>query len=131
MNDARERGMSHATVWLDHREARIFRLSSPDVDKSTVRPMMHPERKQSRGEPGNKHHPDDEQRFFAEVSNALSGYAHILVVGPSSAKIEFVNYARACNHTLEERIEGIETVDHPSDRQIVAFGRKYFTLASD
>lgn len=123
--------MSHATVWLDHREARIFRLSSPNVDKSTVRPMMHPDRKHSRGESAHTHHPDDDRRFFAEVSNALSGYAHILVVGPSTAKLEFVSYARESNQVLEQRIAGIETVDHPTDRQIVAFGRKYFKLDSD
>jgi len=123
--------MSHATVWLDHREARIFRLSSPTVDKSTVRPVAHPDRKHSRGEPGNHHHPDDDHRFFAEVSSALSGYAHILVVGPSNAKLEFMSYAKSTNHALEERIDGVETVDHPSDRQIVAFGRKYFKLDCD
>jgi hypothetical protein len=123
--------MSHATVWLDHREARIFRLSSPDVDKSTVRPMLHPERWHSRGESAPTAHPDDDRRFFADLSNALSGYAHILVIGPSSAKTQFVSYAHDCNRGLEQRIDGVETVDHPTDRQVVALGKKYFKLQDD
>jgi len=123
--------MSYATIWLDHREARIFRLSSRGVDKATLRPMLHPERRHSRGESAATAHPDDDRRFFADISAALSGYAHILVIGPSSAKLELVEYAHERDHTLEDRIDGVQTVDHPTDRQIVALGKKYFKLADE
>ena len=120
--------MSHATVWLDHREARIFRLAAHEIDKATVLAMLHPQRDPSRGEAGAVEHPDDDTRFFEELSRALSGYQHILVVGPSSAKHEFVSYAHKQNLPLEQRIDGVETDDHPTDGQIVAFGKKYFKL---
>jgi stalled ribosome rescue protein Dom34 len=93
--------------------------------------MLHPERRHPRGESATTAHPDDDRRFFADVSAALSGYAHILVIGPSTAKLEFVRYARERDHTLGERIDGVETVDHPSDKQIVEFGKKYFKLTDD
>lgn len=93
--------------------------------------MLHPGRRHPRGESATTDHPDDERRFFADVSAALSGYAHILVIGPSTAKLEFAKYAHERNHALEERIDGIETVDHPTDKQIVEFGKKYFKLTDD
>jgi stalled ribosome rescue protein Dom34 len=120
--------MSHATVWLDHREAKVFRLASIGIDKSTLRAMLHPQRRHPRGEGGAVEHPDDEMRFFQDLSRALAGYQHILVIGPSTAKLEFVSYARTQDPTLEQRIDGVETVDHPTDGQIVAFGKKYFKL---
>ena len=30
------------------------------------------------------------------------------------------------DHALETKVVGIETVDHPSDGQLVAFAKKYF-----
>jgi hypothetical protein len=33
------------------------------------------------------------------------------------------------DHALEAKVVGIETVDHPSDGQIVAFAKKYFKRA--
>ncbi|HET9990895.1 MAG TPA: hypothetical protein VFQ65_20330 [Kofleriaceae bacterium] len=90
--------------------------------------MLHPQRRYPQGEAGTVDHPDDETRFFQDLARALAGYQHILVVGPSSAKLEFVSYAHAQDPTLEQRIDGVETVDHPTDGQIIAFGKKYFKL---
>ena len=53
----------------------------------------------------------------------------ILVVGPSVTKLRFLRYAQEHDRALESRIAGIETVDHPTDRQIVAYARNYFELA--
>ena len=52
----------------------------------------------------------------------------MLVVGPSTAKLEFLRYVHKHDHGLETQIEGVETVDHPSDKQLVAYARKYFKL---
>jgi hypothetical protein len=47
-------------------------------------------------------------------------------VGPSTAKLDFSRYLHKHDPALEARIVGIETVDHPSDGQLVAYARKYF-----
>jgi hypothetical protein len=36
---------------------------------------------------------------------------------------------REHDHGLEGRIVGLETVDHPTDGQLVAFARSYFDIA--
>jgi hypothetical protein len=48
----------------------------------------------------------------------------------SSAKLEFLRYLHEHEPRLESRVIGIETVDHPTDAQIVAMARMTF-VASD
>jgi hypothetical protein len=68
--------------------------------------------------------PDDAKRFFDEVAQSLAGTEKVLIVGPSSAKLEFSRHLHTHDAALEARVVGIETVDHPSDGQIVAYAKK-------
>jgi hypothetical protein len=63
------------------------------------------------------------------VAQALDGFSEVLVMGPSTAKLEFVKYAQEHDKALAPKIVGVETVDHPTDAQIVAHVRKYFRAA--
>jgi stalled ribosome rescue protein Dom34 len=116
----------HAAVWIDHKEANIFAIARDEVEKDIVlapHPVHH---KHPRGPEGVKAHPEEAKRFFHEVARSLDGSDEILVVGPSTAKLEFIRYVHAHDHALEPKIVGIETVDHPSDGQLVAYARAYF-----
>jgi stalled ribosome rescue protein Dom34 len=132
MNDAkRVDTMAYAAVWLDHREARVFRLGSQHVDKLTVRVPQHLHRRHAKGESGAKEHPDDATRFFHELAKSLDSYRHILIVGPSTAKLDFVRFVRGHHRALTSRIDGVATVDHPTDGQVAALGNRYFRLHDD
>jgi stalled ribosome rescue protein Dom34 len=122
--------MSYAAVWLDHREARVFRLGSR-IDEVTVRTPRHVHRRHPKGESGAKEHPDDRKRFFHELTRSLAEYQHVLLVGPSTAKLAFVRYVHEHNRALESRIDGVETVDHPTDAQVAAFGKRFFKFDDD
>jgi hypothetical protein len=45
-------------------------------------------------------------------------------------KLLFLRYLHKSDPALEARIVGLETVDHPTDRQIVAYVRQYFHPAN-
>jgi stalled ribosome rescue protein Dom34 len=125
------RGMpTHAVVWIDHQEARIFHVHPDAADETTVLAPQHQMHRHPKGRGEAREHPDDAARFFGEVARALDGVDAILIVGPSSAKLEFFRYVHAHERHLESRVVGIETADHPTDRQIVARARSYFK-ASD
>ena len=47
------------------------------------------------------------------------------VVGPSTAKLEFVRQLHKHDRALDQKIVGLETVDHPIDAQLVAYVKKY------
>lgn len=117
----------HAAVWIDHKEARVFSIHPENADETTVMaPLHNVHHKHPTGPEGAREHPDDAKRFFHEVARALEGSEEILVVGPGAAKLEFLRYVHRHEHKLESTIVGIETVDHPTDGQLVAYAKTYF-----
>jgi stalled ribosome rescue protein Dom34 len=117
---------THAVIWIDHNEARVFHVHPEAADEATVLAPQHHIHRHPKGRGEAREHPDDEHRFFQEVAKALAGADAILLVGPSSAKLEFFRYVHTHEHALEPKVVGIETADHPTDGQIVARARSYF-----
>ena len=116
----------HVTVWIDHDEARIFHVDAETLSEQTVRSPNHHVRRHAKGSAAEHRHPTDAHQFFAAVVKALEGAERVLVVGPSTAKLQFIHYAYKHDPTLEPRIVGVETVDHPTDGQLMAYSKRYF-----
>lgn len=115
-------------VWIDHREARVFHVTEDAFDETTIATPQHVHRSHPRGESGAKEHPDDAKRFFYEVARSLASSSHILLVGPSTAKLELLQYLHRHEHAIAVSVVGVETVDHPTDPQVAAYTRTYFKL---
>jgi len=116
----------HAVVWLDHNEARVMHVSPDDVEKSVIPPANPPRHLQrKRGSVSGSRQPEDQQ-YYHDVVEALSGATEILIVGPGHAKLELIKHIHAHDHDVVQKVVGVETVDHPGDGQLVAFARKYF-----
>ena len=60
------------------------------------------------------------------ITEALRGAQEILVVGPAQAKLQLIKHIHARAADMVKNIVGVETVDHPTDGQLVAYARKYF-----
>lgn len=119
----------HAAVWLDHEQARVFLFHQDDVDLVRLEPD-HPYRHlHVRSDPtGGKRAPND-PAFFEDIRQALADAAEFVVVGPGSAKLELVKWIHRHARELEPRLVGVETVDHPTDGQLVAYAKRYFRAA--
>jgi stalled ribosome rescue protein Dom34 len=111
----------HALVWIDHKEAKIYRLDS-EVDPTTIKPSHHFKLTTT----AEHAHPADEHHFFRAIEEALGDVEEILITGPGGAKLELVKYAHKSDAGFERRIVGVETVDHPTDGELVAHGHKFF-----
>jgi stalled ribosome rescue protein Dom34 len=122
---------TRVAVWIDQQEARVFHIHPETVDENTVLAPQHHIHRHPKGQGEPREHPDDQRRFFAEVARGLGDTDAILIVGPSSAKLELLRYLREHHHTLEAHVVGLETVDHPTDGQIVAHARHYFKARSN
>jgi stalled ribosome rescue protein Dom34 len=121
---------THVAVWLDHKEARVFTFHFDNAAEASVSAPPHNDHhKHTRGQEGLKEHPEDTKRFYHDLVATLQDAAELLVVGPGSAKLEFIRYLHTHDHALEAKVIGVETVDHPSDGQIVAYANKYFKKA--
>jgi stalled ribosome rescue protein Dom34 len=122
--------MTHAVIWIDHKEARIFHVHPEAVDEATVlSPQHHIHRHpKSRGEA--RERPEDTKHFFDAIARELGRLDAILIVGPSSAKLEFFRFVHEHHRRIESKVLGSGTADHPTCGKIVARAEIYFK-ASD
>ena len=116
----------HAIVWLDHSAAHVMHISPDDVEKSVVHPAKpHTHLHAKSGVVGSGRQAEDKSYYHAIVE-ALKGAQEILVVGPAQAKLQLIKHIHAHDHDMANKVVGVETVDHPSDAQLVTYARKYF-----
>lgn len=124
----------HAVVWIDHAEAHVIHISPDDVEASILRPAKSPHKLHHKrgmdkgGAVGTGRTPED-QHFYHEVVEALKDAQEILIVGPAGAKLNLIKHIHGHDKNIVDKVIGVETVDHPSDAQLVAYARKYFSAA--
>jgi stalled ribosome rescue protein Dom34 len=119
----------HAVAWIDHNEAHIIHFNADQSEELTV----HSKHRNSHlhhksGQLGDGRTPEDHS-FYQAASDALIGAEKILIVGPANAKSELEKHMKHHAKDLATGIVGVETVDHPTDGQILKLARKYFDAA--
>jgi stalled ribosome rescue protein Dom34 len=116
----------HAAVWIDHNEARIFHLTPESFEEEKIEsPHAHTKLHRKTGTTTNGHAAED-QNYYHDVAQNLSGADEVLIVGPANAKYELMKHIELHDHELESKVVGVESMDHPTEPQIAAFARKYF-----
>ena len=117
----------HAAIWIDYREARVFHFSPSDVETLVLRPD-HPTRHiHHKANSIGSGHASTSPDYLRAVSESVSDAGAVLITGPANAKTELVEFIRLHDPKLAKVIAGVETVDHPTDAQLVAYARKYLT----
>jgi len=117
---------SHAVVWMDFKEAHIFRFGLKDVEKRRVR-AHNPWRKvhHKAGSIGDGHAHND-KAFFDEIAAALDGVTEWLLAGPGTAKNDLLRHVDEHHRALKQRLVGVEPMDHPTDGELVDQARTFF-----
>jgi stalled ribosome rescue protein Dom34 len=115
----------HAVIWIDHREARVFHFSPTEVEKLVLhpdRPTKHIHHKANSIGSG---HAAADHEFLHAAAQSVADAGAVLITGPANAKTELVKHIGQHDPKLAKIIAGVETVDHPSDAQLVAYARQY------
>ena len=119
----------HAVVWIDHREARVFHFNAEDVERLVLHPD-HPTRHiHHKANSIGSGHASADHDYLHAVAESVADAGAVLITGPANAKTELVEHIRVHDPQLTRLIVGVETVDHPSDPQLVAHAKKYFMAA--
>ncbi|HEY5955244.1 MAG TPA: hypothetical protein VIV60_01775 [Polyangiaceae bacterium] len=120
-----------AIVWIDATEACILRMDNGLKHELTILAQQVP---RSPDDPestpdGTTSEPKEDAAlaYFNRVARALDIADEILVVGPSSTKLDFVKYMNKNQHALDPRILGVETIASRTDSELAAFAKVYFT----
>ena len=111
--------LSHAVAWIDHHSAQVLQIDAERVIGQKVKEHVHHTRQHGS-------QVRSEHEFFAEVCDALSGIESILVAGSHTALADFRRYVDKHRHELAAQIAGWQTVDHPTEGEIVKMGREFF-----
>ncbi|SDX40449.1 hypothetical protein SAMN04515617_103236 [Collimonas sp. OK242] len=120
---------NHVVVWLDHAEAHVIHFSRDAAERELIKThSQHANRHAPTGKSGLAD-PVEQLPYFNDIANALKHSLEVLIVGPGLEKMAFVKHLLRHEHELAEKIVSVETVDHPSDAQLLAFARKYFIKA--
>jgi hypothetical protein len=71
-------------------------------------------------------HASEDHAFLQAVAQSIADAGAVLVTGPANVKTELVKHISKHDPRLMNIIVGVETVDHPSDGELVAHARRYF-----
>ena len=109
----------HAVVQIDHQTAQILQFDAEHVQAQKIKSHSH----------HTKQHGSavrTEHEFFGEVCDALAGIPEVLLVRNRTALADFRHYVDKHRPQVAGQIVGSETVDHPTEGQLIAFARQYF-----
>ena len=109
----------HAVVWIDHQTAQVLQFDAEHVQAQKVKAHSH----------HTAYHGSavrTEHEFFGEVCDALAGISEVLVTGSKTAQADFKHYVEKHRAAVAKQVVGYETVDHPTENQLVAMARQYF-----
>jgi hypothetical protein len=119
---------NHAVVWIDHRVAKVFYLGLEAVDQRIIHADL---------EIGHLHHkantigsgkaPDD-PTFFPRIDEALQNSEAIFIIGPGNEKTLLLKHLKEVASSHKTRELHTAACDHPTDREIIALGRRRFQL---
>lgn len=116
----------HAVAWVDHHVARVLHFNAVDTAREAIHPA-HPVRHihHRAGSVTGARAPEDQQ-FYQEIAEALADAGAILIVGPANAKAELIKHLHRFCPALLDRLAAVETLDHPSDGELVDHARRIF-----
>jgi len=115
-----------AVVWIDHHETRVFHFGATDVERLVLypdHPTRHIHHKPNSVGSGRA---SEDHDFFPAVAQSVTDAGAVLYTVPADAQTQLNKYISQHDSKLMKTIVGVETVDHPSDAQLVAYARHYF-----
>lgn len=113
--------MSIHAILIDSAHARVFTFSGGEVTHHAY------DRHEPEHHTGHSHdHAKDSEHFYHQVATHLSGATHLLVLGHGLGKEHFNGHLEQHHADLAKTVLAVETVDHPSDAQVVAHAREVF-----
>ncbi|WP_040253075.1 hypothetical protein [Psychroserpens mesophilus] len=115
-------------IWMDHSVANLIDLNSKKEFHSIVSKFTKETKEEAliRSESlmHNKRQQMNEQ-FYVNIGNEIIKYNHVLIFGPTNAKVELRNYLNKDLHFKNIKID-IESSDKITDNEQVAFVKNHF-----
>ena len=116
----------HAFVWIDHRLAKVFHFNDEVHEVEQVHSSQAHQHLHHKANSSDSGHAPVDQDFLERVVRAVGDAGAILIAGPGTAKTELHTHIKRRHERVAERISAVETLDHPTDGQLLAHARRFF-----
>jgi len=117
---------THTLVWLDHRLAKIFRFDADSNTTAQVHSTHSHENLHHKANSVDSGHAPVDKVFLEAVAHALPAAGPILIAGPGTAKKELHTHLLHRHREIAARVSDVQPLDHPTDGELLAFGRRFF-----
>jgi stalled ribosome rescue protein Dom34 len=116
----------HCIVWLDHFRATVISFSNGASEEVELTSDIEDPQLHRKSGPQGSGHMADDHHFFELVARQIERAPEILITGPGTAKVAFERFLHERFPSVIARVHGVETVDHPSSGELLAYGRRRF-----
>jgi len=114
-------------VWMDHASARLMQIGNPNT--ATIHSgFSHQIKEESLFKSESLMHnkeQHEQSNYYKKIGEEILKYKHVLLFGPTYAKVELLNLLRKDNRFAQIKIE-IKQTDHMTLPQELAFVSAYF-----
>ena len=114
-------------IWMDHSTADLIDLNV-DINHSINSEFTFDTKEEALSRSENLMHNKRQQMheaYYKEISDEILKYDHVLIFGPTNAKVELHNYLNKDLHFKDIKID-IEPADKMTENEKDAFVRSHF-----
>jgi hypothetical protein len=115
-------------IWMDHSVANLIDLNTKNECRSIVSKFTSETKEEALIRSESLMHNKRQQmnaKFYENIGTQIMGYNHVLLFGPTNAKVELRNYLNKDLHFKNIKID-IESSDNITDNEQVAFVKNHF-----
>jgi hypothetical protein len=115
-------------IWMDHATADIIDIDSNKKDTSIESKFTHYSKEEVLNRSEFTMHNKEEQMdeaFYKKIADVILKFNHVLLFGPTNAKLELHNYLNKDLHFKDIKID-VEATDKMTNNEKDAFVRRHF-----
>ncbi|MCK0157824.1 hypothetical protein MWU65_11575 [Cellulophaga sp. F20128] len=115
-------------IWMDHSIANLIDINSKKESYSIVSEFTSETQEEASNRSESLMHNKRQQmhkEFYDKIGAQILKHNHVLLFGPTNAKVELHNYLKKDSHFKNIKID-IEASDNITDNEQIAFVKKHF-----
>ena len=115
-------------IWMDHSAANLIDINSKNECRSIVSKFTSETKEEALIRSESLMHNKRQQmheKYYDKIGSQILKYKHVLLFGPTNAKVELHNYLNKDLHFKKIKID-IESSDKITDNEQLAFVKNHF-----
>lgn len=132
LNDKKMKSQKNLGIWMDHSIAHFIEATPALSELENTSDITIDIKEESSKRSEHTMHNKEQQMheaFYKEISEEILKYDHVLLFGPTNAKLELHNYLKKDAH-FKDIIIDVESADKMTDNEKDAFVKNHFDKQS-